>query len=339
MKNRIFVLLIILLLGIGFYFYQNKSYLNKQTVNTLTKFSFALDWTPNTNHTCLYVAQNKGYFRDDGLEVDILPYSSSVSPDVLVATGKADAGVGFTEWIIADNAQGSPVISIAGILAHNTSALITLDNPNIKSPKDLENKIYGGYGAPLEQAVVGEIIKKDGGKPKIKSLSLDIGALKALETKRVDFIWGYLGWEVIQAKREGVKLKSFPIVDYGIADYYTPNIITSTKMIKEKPEILRRFMRAISKGYEFAAKNPKEAAAILIQTTPKGTFPDESFVYESQNYLSTKYMDPGKKWGFQEKKMWMDFPRFILDSGSITDANGHVVKSMDIESLYTNEFL
>lgn len=339
MKIKFIILTVIFLLATGFYFYRNHSIPNKQSGNTLTKFSFALDWTPNTNHTGLYVAQNKGYFRGEGLEVDILPYSSSVSPDVLVATGKADAGVGFTEWIIADSAQGSPVISIAGILAHNTSALITLDNPNINRPRDLENRIYGGYGAPLEQAVVGEIIKKDGGKAKINSLSLDIGALKALESKRVDFIWGFLGWEVIQAKREGIKLKTFPVVDYGIADYYTPNIITSQKMIKNKPEVLKKFMRSLSKGYEFAANNPKEAAVILIQTAPKGTFPDEGLVYESQNYLSTKYMDPGKKWGFQEKKMWQEFPRFILDSGSITDGNGQVVKDMDIESLYTNEFL
>ena len=318
-------------------YYLNKGAADKET--NMTKVTLALDWTPNTNHTGIYIAKTKGFFQNQGLDVEILPFTSNASPDVLVSLGKADIGISSTEWIIGDAALGSPVKSIAAIIQHNTSALITLADSGLKRPKDLANKKYGGFGAPFESAVVGQIIKKDGGKPVIKNITIDVGALKALEGKRIDFVWAYQGWEVIEAKREGFKVNVMPITDYGIADYYSPVFITSQKTIETKKEILGKFMKALSDGYEFARTNPKESATILIQSVPAGTFPDEGLVYESQEYLSPRYADKERVWGLQDAKAWQDFGKFLLDSGSITDQNGKTVKEIDLDSLYTNELL
>src|SRR5216684_7978275 len=130
----------------------------------LTTMTLALDWTPNTNHTGIYIALAQGWYRAEGIDLKLLPYSANVSPDVLVSTGKADVGVSSTEGIVADAAIGQPVVSIAAIIQHNTSALVTLASSGLTQPRMLDGKTYGAFGAPYETAVVGEIIKRDGGR-------------------------------------------------------------------------------------------------------------------------------------------------------------------------------
>src|SRR5712692_1252896 len=305
----------------------------------LTTMTLALDWTPNTNHTGIYVALAQGWYRAEGIDLKLLPYSASVSPDVLVSTGKADVGVSSTEGIVADAAVGQPVVSIAAIIQHNTSALVTLASSGLTRPRDFDGKTYGGFGAPYESAVVGEIIQKDGGKGQFKNVTLSIDAMQALETHRIDFVWVFEGWEVIQAQRQGVKLNVFPITNYGVADYYTPNIITSPSEIKQKPALLRKFMLATSCGYEYARIHTQVAAQMLIDGASAGTFPDTGLVFASQNFLSSHYADPGRKWGWQDAAAWHAYPQFILASNGILDASGKPVHSMNFAALYTNQFL
>ena len=131
------------------------STLNKAAPKQLTSMSLALDWTPNTNHTGIYVALAQKWYQAEGIDLHLLPYSASVSPDVLVATGKADVGISATEGIVADAAVGQPVVSIAAIIQHNTSALVSLASSGLTRPRDFDGKTYGGFGAPYESAVVG----------------------------------------------------------------------------------------------------------------------------------------------------------------------------------------
>src|SRR5438309_6823723 len=171
--------------------------LSKSTPQQLTSVNLALDWTPNTNHTGIYVALAQGWYRAEGIDLHLLPYSANVSPDVLVSSGKADVGVSSTEGIVADAAIGQPVVSIAAIIQHNTSALVTLASSGLNRPRDLDGKTYGGFGAPYESAVVGEIIQKDGGKGQFKNVTLSVDAMQALESHQLNFVWVFEGWEVI----------------------------------------------------------------------------------------------------------------------------------------------
>lgn len=305
----------------------------------ITTMKLALDWTPNTNHTGIYVAQQMGWYRDEGIDLQIVPYSDSVSPDVLVSSGKVDVGISSTEGIVADAAVGQPVVSIAAIIQHNTSALVALASSGITSPKQFDGKIYGGFGAPYEQAVVSAIIRNAGGKGDFKNVTLSTDAMQALENHRIDFAWVFEGWEVIQAERQGYKLNVFPITSFGIPDYYTPNIITSPQEIKEKPDLLKRFMAATVKGYDYAIQHPNQAAKMLIDGAPAGTFPDTGLVYASQQFLSAHYTDPGHKWGWQDAASWQGYPEFMLKNKAILDASGKPITSMNFSALYTNEFL
>jgi ABC-type nitrate/sulfonate/bicarbonate transport system substrate-binding protein len=299
----------------------------------------ALDWTPNTNHTGIYVALAKGWYREQCINLTILPYSSNVSPDTMVYNGQADVAISSTESIVSDAAVGQPVVSIAAIVQHNTSALVSLASSGLNSPKDFDGKIYGGFGAPYESAVVSAIIKHAGGTGNFQNVTLSIDTLSALETKKIDFAWVYEGWEVIQAQRDGYKLNVFPITNYGIADYYTPNFITSSQEMQAKPALLKAFVAATSQGYEYARTHAHDAASMLISETPKGTFPDTGLVYASQTFLSTRYADTGHQWGMQQASSWQGYPEFMLQNGAIMDTNNKPVTSMDFSKLWSNQFL
>src|SRR5579884_1155898 len=174
------VLLIIVIVG-GFLLEQRASNSGSATTtNTqttprkLTTMTLALDWTPNTNHTGIYVALAKGWYRQQGINLQILPYSQNVSPETLVSNGKADIAISSTESEVTYTALGQPMVSIAAIIQHNTSELVTLADSGMTRPRDLDNKTYGGFGAPYESAVVGEIIRHDGGQGKFKNVTLTV---------------------------------------------------------------------------------------------------------------------------------------------------------------------
>jgi ABC-type nitrate/sulfonate/bicarbonate transport system substrate-binding protein len=342
MKNlQILLILLFGLLVIGsvYFLTKNQFLFKKQTVTQPAPFTVVLDWTPNTNHTGMYVALAKGWYKDEGLDVKILPYVSGASPNILVTSGKADVGVSSTEGVVASAGAGDPVVSIAAIIQHNTSGFMARTDAGIKTPKDLDGKLYGGWGTPIESAILQKIITSDGGKGTYETVSVDVAAMEALRNKQIDFFWVFEGWEVIQAKQQGLDIVYFPSLEYGIPDYYTPVLVTSQKQITEKPEALKQFMRATSKGYEYAASHPKEAAQILIDTAPKGTFPDTEFIFASQEFLSKQYVEKGRKWGLQDKKAWQEYPQFMVDADGVIDKNSKPVKELDFDSLYTNDFL
>ncbi len=305
----------------------------------LTPLKLALDWTPNTNHTGIYVAKAKGWYAAQCIDLTILPYSANVSPDTLVSSGQAAVGISSTESIVADAAVKQPVVSIAAIIQHNTSALVSLASSGLNRPRDFDGKIYGGFGAPYEAAVVGAMIRDDGGKGTFKNVTLSTDTMQALESKQIDFAWVFEGWEVIQAERAGFKLNVFPVTSYGIPDYYTPNLITSPQEISQHADLLHRFMLATSQGYTYAIAHAHDAAQLLIDGTSKGTFPDTGLVFASQDFLSSHYVDTGRAWGMQDAAAWQGYPGFMLNNQAILDANNKPLKSMDFSALYTNQFI
>lgn len=336
-KNFIFVILIsFIVASLAIWKINNRK---SPVSDKLIPFRLALDWTPNTNHTGVYVALAKGWYREQGLDLKILPYSPNVSSTVLVTSEKADAGISFIEDVVGETAKNNPIVSIGAILQHNTSGLIVLKSSGIKRPKDLDGKIYGGYGSPFEDPIISEIIKKDGGTGDFKNIVLEIGAMQALETKKIDFVWIFSGWELVQAKLDGLKFDYFPLTKYGIPDSPTAVFVATPNKIKNSPELLKKFMRATAQGYEYARLFPKESAQILIDQTPKDTFPNPRLVFTSQEFMSGNYADKKRQWGIQDSSSWSRYPQFILNSNAILDVNEKPVTSMDFNSLFTNKFL
>jgi ABC-type nitrate/sulfonate/bicarbonate transport system substrate-binding protein len=307
----------------------------------VAKVSLALDWTPNTNHTGIYVAMQKGYYRQNGIDLSLTPYSSSVYPEQLVGTGKAEFGISFPESVTTFRAQDVPVVSIGAIIEHNTSALISLKSSGLDSVAKLAGKRYAGFGGAYEQPVISEMLSCVGAtNTSFQNITTQLDPIAALKSGQFDFAWVYLGWEGIEAQQQGVALNVFPLPDYCIPDYSSPVIITNQQLIQQHPDVIKRFMQATAEGYEYAIQHPADAAKLLIQGAPKGSFDDQQLVAKSQAYLSPLYAPGEACWGMQSQASWTNYPRFMFNHHAIQDANGNpITKEPDYTAAFTNQFL
>jgi ABC-type nitrate/sulfonate/bicarbonate transport system substrate-binding protein len=307
----------------------------------LTTLTLAMDWVPNTNHTGIYVALQKGWYKEEGIDLQILPYSDGASPETLVATGKADLGIAGGEGLVTSVAAGQPLVSIAAIIQKDTSAFVTRKDSGIASPKQFEGKRYAGFGAAYEEPVIAAMMKKDGStSTKFQNVTTNVFGFEAVASKQADFVWIFMGWDGIQAQMQNIELNLIPPTKYGVPERYTPIIITNTANTSAKADALKKFGKATARGYDFAIANPKEAADLLIAGSPKGTFSNTDLVYKSQDYLSPRYKEGSDKWGMQLLKIWTDFPKFMYDNKLLVDETGKpLAKELDYNKLFTNEFL
>jgi len=296
------------------------------------KVTLMLDWTPNTNHTGLFVAQAKGWYKEQGLDVEIVQPGQGGTPVSLVAAGKADFGISFQEEVTNARATDVPVVSIAAIIQHNTSALISLKSKGITRPKDLEGKKYAAFGLPIERQVLDVLMKCDGADVN-KLQFVDIGSSDPLTaiSRDMDVAWIFEGWEGIEAQLRGMDVNSIRLLDWVqcLPDYYTPVLVTSEQMIAQRPDIVRRFVAATAQGYRYAIDHPQEAADILIQAAPEA---NPELIRRSQAWLSPRYQADAPRWGEQKLAVWQGYSEWMNNHGLLP-------KAIDPKKAFTNEFL
>jgi len=299
----------------------------------------ALDWTPNTNHTGFFVAQEMGFYEDAGIDFKIIPYSNAAT-DTLVGNNKAECGVNFEDFMTIAVAAGVPETSVMAILQSSPVAVMVRGDSPIQSPKDLDGKKYGGFGLPGETELMQAVIRNDGGKGEFKNVTLSTAAYEAVYNNKVDFSYGFQTWEIIEAKLRGIDLKVFPIEDYGFPRYYSVLLACNTDWLNQNPDVAKRFAAATVKGWEWAQQNPDESAKILIDSNP-GVFTNEDLVYESNKLLADKYwLDPNGQFGCQNLDTWTKYPTFLYENKVLKDADGNdLTNPPDFASLYTNDYL
>lgn len=294
------------------------------------KITLLLEWVPNTNHTGLYAAQGLGCFEDEGLDVEILQGPEGGAAQ-LVAAGQAEFGLSHQEEMTYARVEDIPVVAIAAVVQHNTSGFASPVEKGIKTPGDFEGKKYGGWGSPDEEAILRAIMDKyDADFDKLEMVSIGAADFFTSVTRDVDFTWIYYGWDGIAAELRGIELNFINLREEEKAlDFYTPVIITSEDIIKEDPELVKKFLRAVTKGYEYAIANPEKAAEFLLKASPEL---DRELVMESQKYLSREYQSDAKAWGLMKRQVWEDYAKWLFDRG--------LIKNMiDAHRVFTNEFL
>ena len=278
------------------------------------KITIVLDWTPNTNHTGLYVALEKGYFEERGLEVEIVQPPED-GANQLVASNKAQFGVSAQDILGQAFAKEKPleITAVAAILQHNTSGILSLKEDGIISPAKMENKVYASWDSPVEQAIIKQVVEEDGGDyGKISmvpnTVTNVIGALQS----DIDAVWVFYGWDGIAAKQAQLETNYFDFVSYAPElDFYTPVIVANNSYLKENKEEAKEVLAAIQEGYEYAIQNPKEAAQILAKEVPEL---DEDFLIASQEYLANKYQADATSWGIINQERWDGFYTWLHDN-------------------------
>ena len=296
-----------------------------------TRVRIALDWTPNTNHAGIFVADALGYFAAEGLEVEVLEPSPVVSLQ-LVASGRAEFGVSSQEYITMARAEGTPVVSVAALYPHNTSGFAALRSASISSPADFVGRRYGGWGSDLEAVMIETVMRDVGADPATVEV-IAMGTLDfatAAQAGLADFFWIYYGWEGLHAVLMGLEISYLPLSDLDpVLDYYTPVIASSERYLAKEPDAARRFLGALARGYVFAAASPDIAAGILLARVPEL---DPELVAASQRWLAERSVTDVAHWGHQDVAVWERFAAWALDHALVR-------RAVDAASAYTNDFL
>lgn len=288
--------------------------------NETEKITFVLDWTPNTNHTGLYVAESLGYFEDQGLEVEIVQPPEG-GADALVASGRAQFGVSFQDsmapGVAGDNAL--PTTAVAALIQHNTSGIISRKGEGMDTPKGMEGKKYATWDGPIEVAMIQNVVEQDGGDfSKVEMIPSTVtDEVSALESGSVDAIWIFYAWAGVKFELTGAETDYFAFKDINpVFDYYTPVVIANNEFLEEEPETAKKFLTALRDGYEYAIENPQEAADILCEAAPEL---DPELVLASQEYLKDQYKAEISQWGYIDPERWNAFYEWLNENG-LTEA-------------------
>ena len=277
--------------------------------------TFVLDWTPNTNHTGLYVALEKGYFEDQGLTVEIVQPPED-GADALVAPGKAQFGVSFQDTmapgVVGDNAL--PTTAVAALIQHNTSGIVSRKGEGMDRPRGLEGHKYATWDTPIELAMIKNVVEADGGDyDKIELIPSTVtDEVSALQSNSVDAIWIFYGWAGVKMELEDLETDYFSFSDINpVFDYYTPVIIGNNDFLQENPETATKFLTALRDGYEFSIANPQEAAEILCSAAPEL---DPELAAASQEYLANQYKADVERWGYIDPERWNAFYQWLNEN-------------------------
>lgn len=299
------------------------------------KVRISLDFSPNVNYLGIYAAIDKGYFAEEGIEPEIIPFANTPA-ETLIKSGKTDLGITYPPDVIINRAQGLEYKAVAALVEGNSTALSVLADSKFQRPADLNGRLYGGFGIQSDEPIVKAILEADGvAKPAFKQVVLNADALVALDKKRIDYTAVFGGITDVIADMQGTKVRTFPYKDYlGDAGNY-PNAVyaASDETIAQRGPVLKRALTALAKGYEFAAANPEEAEKILIDANKTALSKSEEIVSATGKQVAKQFLDESGAWGPLQETDFVGLGEILKKGGII---KGDVPAPSD---LYTNELL
>ena len=305
----------------------------KSAPKSARKITFCLDYTPNTNHTGIYVAQAKGYFKDEGLTVKVVQPADGTA-EAMIGSGQAQMGVSYQDYIANALSSKNPVAieAVAAIIQHNTSGIMSRKADGITSAKKMEGHTYATWSMPVEQATIKQVMESDGGDfDKLKMVPYEVDdEVAGLKANMFDCVWVYEGWAVQNAKVQHYDVNYFSFVSMDkVFDFYTPVIAANDDFAKKYPDVVKAFVRAAKRGYEYAIKHPKAAGDILLDAAPELS---SDLVQASAKYLADQYQADAKSWGVIDKSRWNAYFEWLNDKNLVEN-------KLDVNSGWTMDYL
>lgn len=301
------------------------------------KVTLRLDFLIGGHHTGFFVARDKGYYRENGLDVEIAESQGSTQAIQLV--GNKNAPFGFadgTAMAKAISQTGIPVKMVAGLVHKTGAGMSSLEESGIKTPKDLEGKIYGTNPVTNGHALWPAFVKIN----KIDDSTIRVVNVDAASQDRlvlagtVHFTDGIAGGDSERYTQAGKKGAWLGYPEWGL-NVVGHGVVTHNDLIKESPDLVRRFVDASLKGWDFTRQNPDEAAGILVRTAEgmqDARKTNAVALLKATLALFDSDASKGKPTGFQTDKDWQD----TVDALTLANAMPNPVKLSD---LFTNDFM
>lgn len=289
--------------------------------DSLRKMTVVLDWYPNAIHAFLYNAIEKGYYAEEGLEVEIQFPSNENDALSLVAAGQADVGIYYPQYIIQARAdQNVPVKGIGAIVQSPLSVVVSMADKNIKSPADLVGKNIGYGGSELSEAIIRTMMASVGAdSSQIQLTNVGFELMSAMTTGNVDATVGCMvNHEVPQLIEEGFDINYFTMYDYGVPEDYEMVFLANDQTIAEDADALRAFLRASKRGFEDMKNDPDGSLALLLSRQSADNFPlSETVEKQSMQILLPAMEHEDAPFLSQKQEVWQTDIDWLFENGLI----------------------
>jgi NitT/TauT family transport system substrate-binding protein len=235
------------------------------------KWTFALNWFPVGDHAAYWVALDKGYYKDVGLDVTLENSKGSGDTIAKVDTGRVDAGLADAAVVIASTARGTTVKTIGMVFDKTPLNIYSLKSNPLLKPKDLEGKTLGAPPGDSQRQMFPAFAKLTGiDASKVTWVNIEPAAkIAAVAEKRMDGVGDYAtGLELYEKAAGKGNVAMMRWADFGF-DLYSMSIMASEKTMKEKPKQLRAFLEASYKGWRDVMADPDAAMAIFKKRVPE----------------------------------------------------------------------
>jgi len=282
----------------------------------LEKVTVLLDWFVNPDHAPLFVALERGYFADHGLEVEMIAPSNPNDPPKLVAAGKADIAVSYQHQHQMQIDQGLPLVRIATLVATPLNSLVVLEDGPIKSISDLKGKTIGYSVGGFETVLLKVMLEKEGlDLSDVKLVNVNFSLSPSLFTGQVDGVIGaFRNFELNQMDIEKRPGKAFYVEENGVPAYDELILIANREQVGDQisDSKLRRFVDALEEGVQYLVNHPDESWKLFIKGERKN-LDDELNRRAWKDTLPRFALRPGAL----DQKRYRRFADFLQKQGSV----------------------
>jgi putative hydroxymethylpyrimidine transport system substrate-binding protein len=233
-------------------------------------FTLTLDFYPNPDHAGIYMAQERGYFREAGLEVSIQTPADPAAPIKQVAAGQTDLAISYEPEVVLAAEQGLDVLAVGGLVDRPLTSMIWLARSKIGGVADLRGKTIATAGIPYQDAYLETILARADLSPEdVKTVNVGYGLLPALVGGRADaMLGGFRNIEGVDLRLRGEAPVVTPVDRLGVPTYEELVLVANRESVKEDPEAVRLFLAALARGTEAATGDREAAAQALLKANP-----------------------------------------------------------------------
>jgi ABC-type nitrate/sulfonate/bicarbonate transport system substrate-binding protein len=294
----------------------------------LENISVRLKWFNQAQFAGFYVAKEKGFYQEGGLEVTLNPGGPDFPSIQMVAGGSEQFGVAGADQVLVGRGKGVPVVAVAALYRKSPFVLFSLKNAGIDQPQKFTGKRIGVKIGGNEELLYRAVLKKAGVDSKALSETPVKFDMTPLLTGQLDVWPGYTINEVLSAQEKGFDVNVISPADFGI-NVYADTLFTTEKLIEEKPDLVRRFVAATIKGWNYAIANPEEAARMTLKYGPKLTYEHELAMMKASVPLLAPDKNPI---GSMQPAVWNDLQGLLLEGKFLK-------KPLELNKAYTTGFL
>ncbi len=297
-----------------------KSGNNTETTDgEMEDFDIVLDWYPNAVHSFIYLGIEKGYYAEEGLNVNVQFPSNTNDAISLTAAGKADAGLYYQPNIVSIAAnQGIGIKVLGTVVQHPLNIIMSMRDSNINGPADLAGKVIGYPGTSDNETFVKAMMENAGFKYEdttMQDVGFDLNT--ALITGNVDAVaGGYINHEYPTLIQEGYDVTYFDLTDGGVPDYEELVLITGEKQVNEEADKLAAFIRASKRAFEDVKADPQAALDILLSNQDEANYPLNAEIEQaSMDILMPLMYCDEQDFLTVDKQSWADMIDWLTEQG------------------------